>query len=707
MSIDLNTVSSGYNLSVINSNFTTLENYINSSLLHRVGNVNGEAQMKRDLDLDGNNILNALVGGIPLSDIAEQTQAVYQALANGGYGYVTIDSFEAGNTLFYPNQVLRWQANGEYYRWDGGLGTFPKVVPAGSTPASTGGIALGAWVSVGDASLRPLVTVTANVVGSNNYTALPNIGGTVVAGNDYLYNNILYTTVGTGGTILSINDGVITTSGGSLFLLDKRWPYNDVRAWGVQDGVLADVKFKRAYDYLVRAPGGKRTMYVPPILLVLNHVELRDASNFNINFDGTYIVGTAATATRAVISVVNAVFFSTTGAFIIEAFGTEMYTYGMELTAGLPSLIAPLTGLLSNATVNNLRVRNLPCGVVVGDGSDLQISEIQFENLQSNYCNTVLEANGSQVIVSVTGNALSEPQSKYSYPKCVYRAIGATVYHNGGEVVASIDSGSAIARISQCSSALYGNPFGSVKVSGAHVECTGWLMYVENASGIVGSSDSLYSNVSFANCQGSMLNGAQELVVITVPTYSGRFAIDSTTNFYTSAVRSAKIVFSTSPTFVFDVASNAFRKGFGTLASEIGSGNVDWKHGMQTIMHMAVNPVTINNNTSVPLGFSTRASTGDYAFYYADTSSGGLVLAHKFDSLLVSIGVIATNALTISMLINGSEYFSCQQGGAVTIPREMLTAGTTITFVARNGSGSASTTSAVSHVIVSGSNRDL
>lgn len=72
-----------------------------------------------------------------------------QAIA--AFGYITLDSFEGGNTLTLPNQVLRLEATGEYYRWDGG---FPKTVPAGSTPESTGGIGSGKWLSVGDAALR-------------------------------------------------------------------------------------------------------------------------------------------------------------------------------------------------------------------------------------------------------------------------------------------------------------------------------------------------------------------------------------------------------------------------------------------------------------------------------------------------------------------------------------------------------------------------
>ncbi|SMQ21009.1 hypothetical protein [Pantoea agglomerans] len=67
------------------------------------------------------------------------------------FGYITLDSFQAGATITLPNQVLRDTSNGEYYRWDGAL---PKVVAAGSTPQKSGGVGVGKWISVGDASLR-------------------------------------------------------------------------------------------------------------------------------------------------------------------------------------------------------------------------------------------------------------------------------------------------------------------------------------------------------------------------------------------------------------------------------------------------------------------------------------------------------------------------------------------------------------------------
>lgn len=75
-----------------------------------------------------------------------------QAIAQ--YGWILIDSFQDGADITLPNQALRDEDTGEYYRWDGAL---PKHVDAGSTPATSGGVGAGAWVGIGDASLRAML----------------------------------------------------------------------------------------------------------------------------------------------------------------------------------------------------------------------------------------------------------------------------------------------------------------------------------------------------------------------------------------------------------------------------------------------------------------------------------------------------------------------------------------------------------------------
>ncbi|MCO4151550.1 tail fiber/spike domain-containing protein [Citrobacter freundii] len=91
--------------------------------------------------------VSLICGCVSTSRVRTPVLIAQQAIS--AFGYITLDSFEDGNTLTLPNQVLRLEATGEYYRWDG---AFPKTVPAGSTPDSAGGIGDGAWVAVGAAA---------------------------------------------------------------------------------------------------------------------------------------------------------------------------------------------------------------------------------------------------------------------------------------------------------------------------------------------------------------------------------------------------------------------------------------------------------------------------------------------------------------------------------------------------------------------------
>ena len=84
-------------------------------------------------------------------------------------GFVLLSSFEDGATLTLTNELLLYKANGQYYRWTGDL---PKIIEADSTPQSTGGIGGGAWVLVGDSSLRNelLQNDGAKIIGHKNGT---------------------------------------------------------------------------------------------------------------------------------------------------------------------------------------------------------------------------------------------------------------------------------------------------------------------------------------------------------------------------------------------------------------------------------------------------------------------------------------------------------------------------------------------------------
>lgn len=158
-----------------------------------------------------------------------------EAIRNSGY--ITMDSFEDGATLTLPNQTLRYEANGEYYRWDG---EFPKNVPAGSTPETSGGIGLSAWVSVGDASLRSNLSSVdgISIVGAANYADIRAYTGPANRINCYGRSSVFdnasgYFFVDSSDTTTPDNDGTVLVDASG-----RRWKRSytgpvDVRWFGV------------------------------------------------------------------------------------------------------------------------------------------------------------------------------------------------------------------------------------------------------------------------------------------------------------------------------------------------------------------------------------------------------------------------------------------------------------------------------------------
>lgn len=93
------------------------------------------------------------------------------ALAVTREEYVTLPgSFDTGVTVNTKNELVVF-TDGKY-RWDGAL---PKEVLAGSTPSTTGGEGSGAWISVGDTSLRSVLSSEdgAGFVGINSDQVYP------------------------------------------------------------------------------------------------------------------------------------------------------------------------------------------------------------------------------------------------------------------------------------------------------------------------------------------------------------------------------------------------------------------------------------------------------------------------------------------------------------------------------------------------------
>ncbi|WP_124062870.1 glycosyl hydrolase family 28-related protein [Escherichia coli] len=186
------------------------------------------------------------------------------------YGWITLDSFEDGNTLTLPNQALRYEATGEYYRWDG---VFPKVVAAGSTPDATGGIGPGAWIGVGDASLR---------------AALAAPGGVNLVNGAVSEEDLASGDEGKGDAMV----GVKQPFTGSILRTqhDKNTDTTHVADWGAKgDGVTDDAPAINAAIAWLKTSGGGELLFGTGTYLCLTSIDLRGAY---ISIRGKGIFGT-------------------------------------------------------------------------------------------------------------------------------------------------------------------------------------------------------------------------------------------------------------------------------------------------------------------------------------------------------------------------------------------------------------------------------
>ncbi|MCK7317167.1 hypothetical protein L8P35_10680 [Enterobacter cloacae] len=192
-----------------------------------------------------------------------------QAIAQ--FGYITLDSFEDGNTLTLPNQVLHLEATGEYYRWDGAL---PKVVPDNSTPETTGGIGPGAWLSVGDATLRGEVFALNGGVtrGFQTVADMKSFGG---ISPGHTYSTAGYYSAGDGGGALyiaatsgSTPDGYgdhVASNGVFLRLISQptdlnhgviiNATYDPTTAWNNRNAIQTMLRNERWSNFELKAQG--------------------------------------------------------------------------------------------------------------------------------------------------------------------------------------------------------------------------------------------------------------------------------------------------------------------------------------------------------------------------------------------------------------------------------------------------------------------
>ncbi len=187
--IDLDPITSGYNLSKINANFQKVEDELNNKVLYRNSPAGEPNSMSSNLDMNSQSILNAskvssnvlelggvqvVPTGLAIDPYNGTREALRRSYAEAGCNLVD-GSFEAGGTLVNANDVMLQERTGKAFTGPAG------TVAAGTNPAS------GGFVDRSNASLYEFNAATYGLkegnTGLENCKALQALSSAVKAAN--------------------------------------------------------------------------------------------------------------------------------------------------------------------------------------------------------------------------------------------------------------------------------------------------------------------------------------------------------------------------------------------------------------------------------------------------------------------------------------------------------------------------------------------
>lgn len=504
------------------------------------------------------------------NQVTGQTQKTMPAILRDiGYSVASFD-FASGGTLGVNdrNKVVLYPTNGAYYAWHGAL---PKVIPAASSPASTGGESATAWVNVSDLTLRTDLAATGGVNLVNNAqgffdTVMSASAAQLKNGSLYTFKGRTATNDGGGGvfrydptsTATADNGVIFNVSGGGRLIRQVRTGLSEnqiaeainVRWFGAKGDAVSDdtAAVLAAYNFGV-ATGLFFTLLFPAGRYVtLTSFVFNDMTTCSFIMDGcTFIGGSngADNSQYAVFEVRNVVGASISGPWSITqrplsgplVNNPNAYIGAFAVRAKPGGLLKPDTGICAFFSVNDLMTIRCGSGIRVGEvGNDAQTSEMQFVN-----CKTVTTVNpvavgGSQTLVSFVGCTLaSNPAAGISNAiSTTIVADGGAVSITGGSVEQHSDSSTQMVLMGPASSATYGNPYGQVTLDGCAIESIAPLCNIANRFGYT-SPSSYLSKFSISGNVGGYLGDVPNAVgVINVydTSYAGAISVPDGCNFY-------------------------------------------------------------------------------------------------------------------------------------------------------------------------------
>lgn len=212
-------------------------------------------------------------------------------------GFTRVGTFAAGATLTNPRQTLLWDVanggDGQEYGWSG---AFPKVVPAASAPASTGGISVGAWISRFDPELRIAVREVLrrsySEVGYNLVAGSFEAGATVTTATDVLLHESKGKAYSYSGTLPRTVAAGSTPSEEPEVWLDRSDELNAVKQVGAVSIATINTSIAGMADGELTIPPGEYAINGDVIIQLKNNESTTGPfGSFRLNAEGVRFTG--------------------------------------------------------------------------------------------------------------------------------------------------------------------------------------------------------------------------------------------------------------------------------------------------------------------------------------------------------------------------------------------------------------------------------
>lgn len=355
---------------------------------------------------------------------------------------------------------------------------------------------------------------------------------------------------------------------------------------------------------IIRVPGGNYT--------INGMWDIFDLAQATIILDGPYFSGVSSAAQDAVVRINNASNLKIVGSATVSANYLANYASAFAVIASPGGLIEPDKGIVSHVDIFGITAKEAKIGFKNGKKDlDAQIAELQYHGCETVACPVAAYNGGSQTGATYVGCTIASAPGTFALTSKfrVFDMDGGFVQMVGGELINSgVPVGTAdhvAIEFKPAQSTTYGNPFGSIKLSGVHIELTSALFIVGNG-GIADPLKSVDSNISLSNCGGfieqptivgSPTTTASDFATVYEPSFAGKIAIDVTCNFYTTQTRTGlNINSSAAPGAKIEVGRTAFGAGFR-----------DWMGGcLGGILHHPLLPVVMATGTSQSFPASTQ-----------------------------------------------------------------------------------------------------